>query len=602
MTVRDGTARSPSRWRRLLSPALHVQCMRAAWVLLVFYYERVVFDQAATTHCPWPRIEAEASATGSFDILVVTDPQIIDAFTYPDLPLPRVLFPIVRHFSDRYLRNAWRSLILDPSRWAKDERPASPVTPRSRRTSRPRLPDAVVWMGDLTDGGRREMDRQQWGRLHDRFDSMFALPRLEPVDTASSVDGERLVLTRRQAARDALPVFYMAGNHDIGLPKAPGQLDTNLASSSSRSRFIERYGIDSDAAGHAVRGAAASTRRTLNARIGVSLPSTSGADAGRTTHELVLVDAEALVGMQRAGGGPYDTRTPPAHQGQLDGPLLDEARTAFPDTFDFIERIANESTSPARILFSHVPLHRPDASRCNHPVGSTRHRVLREAPRPLHQDTDRASTYQNLLGPEISHWLLAQIDPVAVFSGDDHDHCEATHRRVSERLRQGPVQGFEPGEIPELTVKSLSMTEGVRLPGFARLSLFTPHSGEGLSAAYRPCLMPDQIGIWTQVYVPAFLLSLGVLFALRNFSGRGRLHDLLPTSSSMVGHKEADMMRRSAQRKAKRRDSHDDAEEGLLGAVPSGANGTAGGSWLKDLGAVCIIAIPFWLVFQAGLL
>ncbi|KAN0066368.1 hypothetical protein ACQY0O_000462 [Thecaphora frezii] len=607
-----------AQWLRshLIALPPYVQSVRAAWILLLFYHERVIFDRAAT-QCQWPTSTAGAPSPDAqddaFRILLVTDPQIIDPFTYPDLPWPRFTFPLVRHFSDHYLKCVWRSLVLDPHRWSPSptfkQPPRIPSPTARRQRQRPQLPDAIIWLGDLADGGRRNMDHHNWKLLHDRFDRLFPSPS-KKKPSQNNASGQ-LILTPRQTAQDPLPVFYIPGNHDIGLPAAAAQKGQRVIGDISKQRFIQRYGTPIVTNGYAASGARPTARRSLSARISIAFPDAlqSGADA--ITHELVLINAEDLVGMQRVGGGPFDTRTPPAHKGQLDGPLRSEALFTFPETFDFVERFGKQTTvarTPApRILFSHVPLYRPEGSMCDHPDRSPAHHVFREASRPLHQGSDRISTYQNLLGEEVSNWLLAQIDPVAVFSGDDHDHCERLHKRVATSRRPASAAGFgSANDVPELTVKSLSMTEGVRRPGFARLSLFPPSTaGANPTVAYVPCLLPDQIGIWTQVYIPALAVSLIVLAWLgKHASRRGGEDGLLPTASSAAD--DTTKSRWTAQRRYKRRESLDLSDR--MGAAPLPGRSrddvprTRHGIWFRDVGAVCMVAVPFWLACQASLL
>ena len=144
-------------WSALAGAPAHIQLVRAAWIVLLFYSERVVFHDAAND-CQWPT-PSPSVVQEAFNILLVSDPQIIDHATYPDLPAPALLFPLVRHFSDHYLRRAWQSLVVDPYHWSQSSWTAerSSGVQQGRRRHRPALPDAVLWMGDLTDGGRRDM-------------------------------------------------------------------------------------------------------------------------------------------------------------------------------------------------------------------------------------------------------------------------------------------------------------------------------------------------------------------------------------------------------------------------------------------------------------
>jgi len=134
------------------------------------------------------------------------------------------------------------------------------------------------------------------------------------------------------------------------------------------------------------------------------------------------------------------------------------------------------------ILFTHIPLYRPSGSDCgpNREYGTIR--------------TGRGSGYQNTLSSEISEFLTNRIRPVLIFSGDDHDYCELQHR----------------GGAREVTVKSFSMAMGIRKPGFQLLSI-PEDGGSGAGAVDQLCLLPDQIGIYLEGYLPLVALTLAVM-------------------------------------------------------------------------------------------
>ncbi len=71
-----------------------------------------------------------------------------------------------------------------------------------------------------------------------------------------------------------------------------------------------------------------------------------------------------------------------------------------------------------------------------------------------------------------------------------------------------------PRSIPEITVKSFSIAMGIRHPGYQLLSLVPPSPGRGTpTVAHQPCLLPDQLGIYLNVYIPLVSLTLIVLLA-----------------------------------------------------------------------------------------
>ena len=92
-------------------------------------------------------------------------------------------------------------------------------------------------------------------------------------------------------------------------------------------------------------------------------------------------------------------------------------------------------------------------------------------------------------------------------SGDDHDYCECHHR-----LADG-------SSVREISVKAFSMAMGIRRPGFQLLSVAPlNYRGGSTSSHIRsatladvPCLLPDQIKIYTHCYAPLGILTVFVL-------------------------------------------------------------------------------------------
>jgi hypothetical protein len=137
-------------------------------------------------------------------------------------------------------------------------------------------------------------------------------------------------------------------------------------------------------------------------------------------------------------------------------------------------------------LISHIPLARPEASKCG-PLRE-RGRILKGA----------GPGYQNLLGSETSRFLLDILRPSIIFSGDDHDYCEHKH----------------PQGVREITLKSFSSSTGIRRPGFQLLSLISPDQATSSKThADRPCFLPDQSGVYYSVYLPVAILTFVYLFS-----------------------------------------------------------------------------------------
>jgi hypothetical protein len=87
----------------------------------------------------------------------------------------------------------------------------------------------------------------------------------------------------------------------------------------------------------------------------------------------------------------------------------------------FINSISHAKLNlTSRILLTHMPLHRPLNTPCGPWRSSTRM-----------VDQGSGYQYQNLIDQETSRWILENVDPVMVLSGDDHDWCHIQHATPS---------------------------------------------------------------------------------------------------------------------------------------------------------------------------
>ncbi|WWC73194.1 uncharacterized protein I206_107160 [Kwoniella pini CBS 10737] len=190
-------------------------------------------------------------------------------------------------------------------------------------------------------------------------------------------------------------------------------------------------------------------------------------------HSLIMLDAVGLVEED------YRRYAAEMQFGEWDG--------VEGGVIEFVKDLSENPLPGPSILISHIPLARPEASTCG-PLRE-RGRILKGA----------GPGYQNLLGSETSRFLLEGLKPSIVFSGDDHDYCEHKH----------------PQGIKEVTIKSFSSSTGIRRPGFQLLSLVPPHPNGyagSQTLADRPCLLPDQSGVYYRVYIPLAILTLLYLF------------------------------------------------------------------------------------------
>ncbi|KAI0314120.1 Metallo-dependent phosphatase-like protein [Amylostereum chailletii] len=249
------------------------------------------------------------------------------------------------------------------------------------------------------------------------------------------------------STRKRVPRFYLPGNHDVGLG------GNDHASSLSRTRYKAFFG-----------------------------PTNQHTNIGN--HTVILIDAPQLVedDYQRAVDGEDGQYWMPKQYTQL---------------LYTIGLSTNAGAKPKPlILFSHIPLSRPHDTDCG---------PLRE------KGTLRAGHgigYENTLSETNTRMLLRTFRPALIFSGDDHDYCEYTHKVPLDDDRP-----MTPTSVQEVTVKSISMAMGIKRPGFHLLSLASPAAANAPTFAHRPCLLPDQLGIYLWTYLPLFVLTTLVIFA-----------------------------------------------------------------------------------------
>jgi hypothetical protein len=91
--------------------------------------------------------------------------------------------------------------------------------------------------------------------------------------------------------------------------------------------------------------------------------------------------------------------------------------------------------------------------------------------------------------------------------------------------------------VREVTVKSFSMANHIRRPGFQLFSLVSPPAPPAPSVsqtfADTPCFLPDQYSIYNSVYIPFFALTILLLFVLNTYNSRRvRASPLTPISLS----------------------------------------------------------------------
>lgn len=150
-------------------------------------------------------------------------------------------------------------------------------------------------------------------------------------------------------------------------------------------------------------------------------------------------------------------------------------------------QVLNEphSNTKPRILMSHVPLYRSSFQTCG-PYRKQSRPIIREG---------AGYQYQNLMTKELSDRILNTIQPIAVFSGDDHDYCKVTHK-----------YGDDGQTAVEITVPTFSMAQGLQYPGIMTLNVIP-----GGKSTTSLCWLPDQVGLFLR-YASSLVFTVVVLF------------------------------------------------------------------------------------------
>ncbi|GJJ06660.1 hypothetical protein Clacol_000855 [Clathrus columnatus] len=252
----------------------------------------------------------------------------------------------------------------------------------------------------------------------------------------------------------------------------------------------------------------------------------------------------------------------------IDAPaLVDEFATANRDkmewskvnwgTIGYLQSFYKFRSSEPVILLSHIPL-----ARSNFTAGSCG--PHRENIKPI--TPGYGQSYQNLLPKEVTLYLLNDIRPSIVFSGDDHDYCDYQHVLLDK------------SKVDEISVRSFSMAMGIKRPGFQLLSIAplpalhsqntsTSSSPPG-NFAHTPCLLPNQINIYIFQYGLSAILTILVLFIV-NYRHRHRHPNSKP--------------RRRIFREASHDDDDDEASISISGSLSRGLKQRSN-SWTDDDG------------------
>ncbi|KAF1812140.1 hypothetical protein P152DRAFT_514318 [Eremomyces bilateralis CBS 781.70] len=439
------------------------------WIYTLYWGERSVFSKSIP-ECQWENWESWPADANPHRVVFVADPQLVDPHTYPGRPWP--LSTLTIKYTDRYLERNYRKI-----RWDL-------------------VPDSVIFLGDLFDGGREwatsesespeaqyhRYKSQYWLGEYDRFAKIFFDL---PVQVSSGSN-------RRDDACNLLA--SLPGNHDLGFGIGIQE--------PVRGRFNAYFGESNriDILGN----------HTFISVDTVSL-SAKDDDQAREREDLWGPPMEFLDTVKSMIGKSVQRETSWRFNGTLPTTrfrheLVETEQLAISKLFNDAPSSPWEGSVFPSVLLSHVPLYRPPGTPC----GPLREKWPPSSPpkgqsEPLANDernaiaVQRGYQYQNVLTPETSKKITGSIGTLKyAFSGDDHDYCEVVHRGY-----QSSGSG-----IREITVKSLSLAMGIRRPGFVMASLWNPvdETGAPLSSAKdfstqqtmqtQLCLLPDQLGVF----------------------------------------------------------------------------------------------------------
>lgn len=173
-----------------------------------------------------------------------------------------------------------------------------------------------------------------------------------------------------------------------------------------------------------------------------------------------------------------------------------EVHTEAREYVESIKDVLDESLP--RIILTHVPFFRdPNVEVCG---------PGRESKKPF--PLMRGVQYQTVIEHWVSDKLLKELNPVIVFSGDDHDYCDMTHLDYDDTSRS---------LAREISCKSPSMTNGIRYPAYQLLSLNNPQDTDdrnmGKTYETEMCYLPTPY-LNVKVYLLSYVLTCVAIWVL----------------------------------------------------------------------------------------
>jgi len=377
-------------------------------------------------------------------VLVISDPQITDAYSYGH---DGFVLWLEEFYCDLYMRRQNRAIM-------------SHLNPQ---------PTAVVFLGDLFDGGRTlDFTSTEFDKHVSRFQSIFQLP--------ASVSDNREPL-----------YLFLSGNHDVGQGKwyrpEAGRVFEQVYSPTLGLDFEIRLG-GVDIIGVNSQALSKRTQRINRFEYSVDLGLVaSGTDKSATFETSDNPSSEHGTQPHRIGWAgrsiQYDFYQSSDNKYEFDAADVQQCgATSYLFVQNQLEKhqlehsMRDPESRRPRILLTHVPLFRKRSS--ERQCGPNRPFSKKDI------SNSYGTSYQNLLAEDLSQLLLRATRPSLVLSGDDHAACHVTHtwtdliQDTNQNVLRQPVEddhATEPQVTVEETIPTFSWLMGERYPGFAVLSL-----------------------------------------------------------------------------------------------------------------------------------
>ncbi|UKZ75355.1 hypothetical protein TrVFT333_003036 [Trichoderma virens FT-333] len=429
------------------------------WMLLLLWGERWIYTNHVSV-CDWKSWEDWPKDATPHHLVLIADPQILDPHTNPDWP-SFVLATVVA-VTDRYLKQGYNALLHQLH------------------------PDSLFFLGDMLEGGREWKTRQghfvdpKWGWVktwHRKYGDDFWLKEYQRFGDIFFDNWNVAGSSPGPWQRGRKLVASLPGNHDLGFGA--------MVQVPVRDRYQAYFGDGNrvDVVGN----------HTIVSVDAVSL--SAGTSTQKDSHDLSSIYGPVHEFLDAGVKFKH-------HVEELDkADLTRWPRDPGPGAADF-----------PTLLLTHVPLYREPGTPC----GPQREHWPQKKGSNEKDPSNAISVvagyqYQNVLSEEDSVKLIKSVGNVVhAFSGDDHDYCELVHSDAKENVR-------------EITVKTMSMSQGVPTPGFLMVSLYNPIDKDGKTLPGMPqktvqthlCLLPNQLVKYMN-YVAFCLFSL-IILAVRAF-------------------------------------------------------------------------------------